>query len=560
MSSEFFNGKENLKDPESKLPQLLSPSASGSKGPASVLWDSNDPMRNPPPLPLSPQMLRINNSNSKSGSPTPIGKLQFANSDSSDVEAQLKKILDTQMSLKSFYSSINSSVKQTQLDLENLVDRSSNNNSHLKDLLQSVSTATTTRVTTIKDHTAVTKEEISEIISSGLVPILKKYEELDRIQEFQQKLENFEASLVSKEASLKEGIEDLLSKVSKMPSGKELREIFSEQNKTHSQVTAAFADLKLLSEISTKDWGSKIEASIIKQINVIQEDIQKNNSRLESNTKSNFLSLKVQMEQLVKVHDSLNASQAPSLNLPNIVEDIKEQEKVLVEGIRRLEQIILESRKSYDASINNFQSVSKKISQIQEKISSTNDETKIEGLVKSLHSAVENNYLQIQESIETKFISDELEKRDLLLQLKDNEIEGLKEKLRLRSEQEELSKDIIDLNKQKYKLELQLESLNEAYFKRLSEFKGLAEEHQNLNKQILESSTEKLKAIYGSTLVLNNPTTSLDPKKSSSSNRVFSTNSYLGNPKGNSSNKVRKKYQFSEDISEDNSDKENILI
>lgn len=506
-----ISDKENMKEPSVATPQ-------GS--PNGKMWDSNDPMRNPPPLPVSPQMLKIKNTNvSRSTSP---GKLAFTQVDNGEVEYQLKRLVESQSSLKKTILNIENSVKTTQIDLENLVSRSTNNNSHLKDLLQNVSGS---------NVNSLTEDKIEKVFQDSISPILK---DLSNLNESHKELTNksngskhIEKIIESKSHELNANISKLLSSNQldsiheKLDSNKDSFEnIKDSSNKSLELINSfdkKFNDLNISLDKSN-EFENDIQSKLSKIENVIElidsrvnESLNKEDNNREYDNKEiiNDDYLKESSKNIIEsisqnFHDKINDN---NNKVASFQQNLNEQ---FIKHDSRIESILNNINEKFDNTDNKIELIS---NLINEKF--INNENKIDSLKIELISITE---------------TEQIKSKNLELELKDKEIEELKRKLEEQSSKQEINESINELITKKVQLETRFELLNEAYDKRYKEFQQLYNDHNELITQMSNINIDKLATIVGSATLSKYSSNDINssPKKQNSK-RVLSTNSYLTN-------------------------------
>lgn len=579
--------KENL-DPSTPPRSPLKAGRSGSPIQYKSMWDSGDPSRNPPPLPVSPQMVRISPSKNKNLSPNSVGKLQFASIDNSEVEHQLKRIIDSQASLRNIIIGVDTSVKQTQLDLENLVERSSNNNSHLKDLVQNVKSSVST-----PDQNILSKEVIQEVMSEALVPLKHNTDSTDALKkDIIKKIDLLDSKVNGEETpaskslkELKDHIQSLSSLVHHIKSQnsdytsliKTLGEKLSNNENNFTESIKALTEeskREILNSIST--IGDSIQGfapkdffdQSLKKSNEILKFLEGQNSTKSETLEAQFHGLQSSHKALTKdLKETLNNSQDKHTNhiseLITLINSSEEEssrsklseesitDKILNSNAELSKELQQEFVKLHDLASNNHEIILESLKDdISKKLLAL--ESKTETLEKGINDSEESK----------KHINKEIENRDLQIQLKDKEIAELKAQLDERTKKEEINESVIELSQTKAKLESKYDQLVQSYRERYSEFKELSGDYDALQLKLSNLSLEKMKNVLGAATLMkmsNENINSSDkvesPKKNVLGSRVLSTNSYLNTNQLQLTPK--KKYEF-ETTSEEFEEKENI--
>jgi chromosome segregation ATPase len=479
--------KENFQEPQNTTTPHGSPSQ------ANKMWDSNDPLRNPPPLPVSPQMLKIKNTNiSRSGSP---GKLSFVQSDNIEIDYQLKKVLESQTSLKKIIQGIDNSVKHTQLDLDSLVSRSSNNNSHLKDLLQNVMAANGSTLTEDKIRTLL--NDLEKSVSDNLVSLEKATNTLaDSISVM--KDEKLQGSVELKNDEIHQKLSNLARSIEDKSQFDTLSQNIEEQKRVSTAVQEALNEsLNLIKSVS---------AEVDEKFNSLGID-----SHFDQSNK-NQRELLMELAKLTNNRNNI-------LKLEEIEKAIKSNDEKLLQSQDVQKSVI--SEKLHETSNNIIASFSKTIND-----SFSTNESNLSRLQSEISASVEAKY------------QTEINSKNLELQIKDKKIEELERQLAEQAAKQEISESLVELVTKNAKLETRYESLNEAYARRYKEFQQLYSDHNELITIVSNTNMDKLTTIIGTATISNYaPSTTTSPRKQAVSNRVMSTNSYLnhtnlGTPKG----------------------------
>jgi len=577
--------KENV-DPHTPPRSPLKVSKTGSPSHKSM-WDSGDPNRNPPPLPVSPQMIRIQPNKNKNLSPNSVGKLQFATLDNSEIEHQLKRIIDAQSNLRNIVIGVDTSVKQTQLDLESLVERSSNNNSHLKDLVSNVKSSVK------KESPSVTPEHIHETITKAITPIQEhndaseqlKRAIVDRLDSLNSKVSDPRNANDEVLKDLKSSVEDLSEKL------KGIKFLHTEHTSLlkglEENVSAQLNENKKL-DVSIKESKESVIESVSKIEDTIQtlgfkKFVEDHDSKhdavlkqLESSRSITPDSFKKHIAEVKSSHESLSKNlidnftsshEKHSNHINEIIELMKANQEDSPK-LHRFEENLNESLKKSHAELsdslqkllNKLLTQSVENSKLTESLNTTlnselrsllsNIETKTEELTKRLENPSKDTQMQ-----------KEIENKDLTIQLKDNRIAELESELKELLKAKKLEEDIYKLSETKAKLETSCEHLNQTYTHRYSELKELSNDYDSLQQKLSNISLDKMKNILGSATVMKiaNETNSLSekvesPRKSVLANRVLSTNSYLNTNHIQLTPNSKKKYDLADDFEE----KENI--
>lgn len=572
--------KENL-DPSTPPRSPLKANRSGSPSQHKSMWDSGDPNRNPPPLPVSPQMIRISPNKNKNLSPSSVGKLQFAPIDNLDIEHQLKRIIDSQSTLRSIIVSVDTSVKQTQLDLENLVERSSNNNSHLKDLVQNVKSSLN------PDEKSVSKDEsLLEAISKALAP-LREHTERSVATEDQiiQKLDSLESNVKNSILSgsdsevvwqgFKSSLAEIALKIDNFKSSSSeranelssLKETLSKTNEDSAANVNASIEESKASVIETlvkventiKGYDLKMHFDDIsnRQAEILKQ-LEGSKLQTTEGLDAQFVSLKSSHEMLKKeLIETFKGSQdEQSKHVTDIVSLVKslqsnsELPKTLEESLSNVTESYSNIPKIINQEFSKFQETITENHRISETISQKFESDLMEKL-KAFESKADQLKEELTGSNKNKELTDkEIENRDLLIQLKDKEITELKSQLEDAKKKSELKESIIELTQTKTQLESKYELLNQAYSQRYKEFEELSTDYDALQLKLSNLSLDRLRSILGSATIMkiSNDNTvhekNESPRKNVLGSRIMSTNSYLNTDQTQLTPKSKKKYEF----------------
>ncbi|CDR41116.1 CYFA0S06e01992g1_1 [Cyberlindnera fabianii] len=572
---------ENLETGKTKenLPQgIVTPTRqknTGLNSPAQTknLWDSGDPMRNPPPLPLSPQMLKTASGKNKHASPSsPIGKLQFTAVDTTEIEYQLHRIIDSQSALKSLLQGIDTSVKHTQLDLDNLNQRSANNNSHLKNLLENVPTGSTTSSADDVQHSI---QQLQEALN-------KKMEDFDSIkEEITAALSALSTDNTKRDdtAMLKElgGLKELLSSMP-MDQHKDLLDQISrgmkDQYDNHSTLKDAVSKGHAEVHTSLQDVLKAVEGlslhDHIKSLRDGQHAVEK--SLKDQHALLSDKSSTVALDNIVTSLDSLKQELVSARDSVQQKSNNDSAAAELITKVEALEETIGRTMTEHRAKLKD--DVAAKLVEIEALHKDTSE--KSSGLEKMTRESTENmsekldsvcaSLATLSASMETRAdekVTLEVEKMSVQLSLKDKEIAELKAQLEQEKQKSSISSDILELTERKAKLEAKLEGLEDVYKSRYADIKLLAKEHEELTTKLLDFNSDRLKSIAGAaaftqvTLDESKIESSRYKKTGATGNRVLSTNSYLTNRRSTLSPKAPKTYDLSP-IEGETSDKENL--
>lgn len=573
----------NLTPPRSPLKTIRTGSPCQNK--SKSMWDSGDPNRNPPPLPVSPQMIRINPNKNISASPSSVGKLQFATIDNSEVEHQLKRIIDAQANLRSIVVGVDTSVKQTQLDLENLVERSSNNNSHLKDLVSNVKSSVSAEQPTLSE------EKVKSIITEALESFGEHTRSFDILQkDVSDRIESLKSNLSEPNESYISLLEEL--KLSLAELTQQMDQIKSSHHE-HSQLLTGL-DKKL----NSKDIDSgKLHSSIEDSNKSVTEHLVKIENTLSSLGLQGFYEKSLEKQETILSKLESRSSDKLDKNINDIKSSNESFTKEISEAISRSKEshtshlaevisLVAALQGKLDASAGshdkviervseNHSTISKHLSDEIDKLRYTlkEDSEKFdhsnasfkEEILKKLEE-LSLTFANIQKKMESKgekeSVSKDLENRDLTIQLRDKEILELKSQLEIAAKKNKVQEDIDDLTHRHAKLESKYEQLNDSYVKRFNELKELSGDYDSLQQKITNMNIEKMKTIHGAAAFTRishdqSPTQRNEtPRKSVLSNRVLSTNSYLNSNQLNVTPKSKKKYDF--ESTEESEEKENI--
>lgn len=588
-NSDVFNSptKENLDPnvtpPRSPLKSIRTGSPSQNK--SKSMWDSGDPNRNPPPLPVSPQMIRINPNKNKPASPSSVGKLQFATIDNSEVEHQLKRIIDAQANLRSIVVGVDTSVKQTQLDLENLVERSSNNNSHLKDLVSNV------KASVSGDQPTLSEEKVKAIIKEALNSINEHTRSFDAAQkDIVAKIDSLKVKLGEPNESYTNLLQEINASVSEM--AQEINSIKSSHGE-HSQLLTSLDSKFKSRDIDTGKLHSSLEGSN----KSVSEHLTKIESIIADLGLQNFYEKSLEKHESIlnkldsNSKDSLDKdiSEIKSLN-ENFTKEIQESISKAQDGhtnrlaeittlVTALQSKLAGSEENQDKVVNalseNHTTISTQLSEEIEKLKSalnesserfdTSSASHKEDILKKLDElslSLVDLHTKLETKTEDKSVLKDLENKDLEIQLKDKEIVELKSQLEEAQKKIKIEEDIADITYRKAKLESRYEQLNETYLKRFQEFKELSGDYDSLQQKITNINIEKMKTIHGAAAFSRisydqSPTQQTEtPRKNVLSTRVLSTNSYLNSNQLNVTPKSKKKYEFESTVEFE--EKENI--
>lgn len=467
-----------------------------------------DPTKHPPPLPLSPQMLRINQSKPSPNNSIP-GKLQLTSGaapiDISELEFQLTKVIDSQASLKNLVMNVSSSVKQTQLELESLVSRSTNNNSHLKDLISHVNESFNKKSKEDEFFNDINKN--LNILINHKDEVLDKFKDLGKNNEI--------SSFLEKQDTL------LLENFEKLN-----KEIKSNSESIDSNIAEKITSSNEL----ILDYIKKIDLLI--KFNELQTTT---NTRIEDKLKS----LTGIDFQLIDKHLSGLTDKNELIN--NEISKFKDEHLLKINELNAL------------VSNLNFNEDFNKI------LNSNNQLQQINGISEKLNQIItkqDTNTTDIKHLIETNATNNtELAAKDEIIKAQELKITELTNKINELSElkaKQDISESITQLEITKAKIEARIESLDEIYAIKYNQFKELFENYDNINRKINELNFEKYKSIYGATKIASvNPNKAFDNNKNNDHNgddnvsrslplpkntnsekksRVLSTNSYLQEP------------------------------
>ncbi|CCH43974.1 Laminin subunit beta-4 [Wickerhamomyces ciferrii] len=576
--------KIEIDNSENQDPNLTPPPRSPTKSlngsPTSKsMWDSGDPRRNPPPLPASPQMIRITgNKNKNNLSPNSVGKLQFATiPDNTEIEHQLERIINGQSNLRSLVVGVDTSVKQTQLDLESLVERSSNNNTHLKDLVQNVKS--TLPVVGEKSNN---NDKVEKLVSDAL----------ESIQAQHKKHLEHNGGIIEKLDHLKLKLEDD-SQSKNEEFTKELHTNIDALTKTLELIKSYQSDqLKIVQGLESRlERGpdvNKLNLSIDSLKDTLIDSVNKIETRIQESPVAELV--KEGAQRTDDLSKELKDLKFPSMDqLEKDVKDLKSDNSKIVDSLQeKIEEInklhsvkfaeIQESQKSLNIDTTQFKefeySIIKKLTdnstqsfeKLLEQIQSTHDQmstnykgidTSTSFLKEAFQKSLENydtKHNELKQHFESKSLSEKesqiQENQKLQLELKDKEISELISKLETEKSKNETQSELLDLTKQKVKVETQLEALNKAYIQRFNEFKELTSDYEEFQSKLSNLNLNKIKNIYGAAAITKlaneqpSPSKANSPRKNPLSTRVMSTNSYLNTNEGNLTPRSKKKYEF----------------
>jgi hypothetical protein len=537
------------------------------------MWDSNDPMRNPPPLPLSPQMLRsTKNSPTKASNGSPIGKFHLSPVDTGEIEFQLQKLVESQGSIKGLLQSIDKSVKHTQIDLESLNDRSSNNNSRLKDLLESVASSS-------DSENQIMQEKIHEIFTKSLEPVTDKLSGIENIKseiiskllELHNNLSDKPDKMIQELSAVKDQLSAVASNLSSREDIEQLKEAM--QNLNHDEFKGVItgnqeevkATLKgLLRAVQDLETGKIIESmkeshkshkSLHSKVESIQgalENTESTHALQEFLTqKLNDLSqciLAVQQENSSKdIEDLLNKldrntdvetiKKFMSHELSNLIPDLSSHiETVLGQFLLSNTTLIGEKTFSIEVALQKMNAL----------VESKQDE-----VLQSIGDVSSNAVSSIAESLKIS-----LEKKDLELSLKDKEITDLKEQISEMQAKSSIQESVLELSLQHTKLTTRLECLKETYSNRYNDLKQLNKEYEEISEKLLKVSTDKLQSIMNASKFSNLPGEEQYRPMKPVGTRVLSTNSYLMNTNTLLKPRSQKSYQLQSVEANDSSDED----
>lgn len=534
------------------------------------MWDSNDPMRNPPPLPLSPKMLRsAKSSPSKPHNGSP-GRFQLSNVDTSEIEYQVKKLTESQASMKYLLQSIDTSVKTTQLDLESLNERSSNNNTRLKDLLQTV--ASSAHV-----ETDVTQEKIHEIFSKSFGPVSEKLgkietmksEILSKLVEIEDRPSPTEENILSKLIEVKEqifhamqnqpSIDDvnrIHESIKGIASGDKSSDITKNQQEIQTLLASIQVSLTKLMNQDIKEILVSHQEQLESRVRSIHETVQASTVQ-QDQTDISGERLTQLMDTMKQFQDTMNdklETISKDLVQNEILEHMKTELQTSLNAFRSTVERQLEgvSGNQYTAQAGDL--LNEKTVSLGEKLIHLEHLTKNEcnTLASSITELKEKSSSIIDES--TRII---LEKKDLELELKDSRIRELTAKLEELQSKESLQESIGELHSTRGKLESKLERLNEIYDARYNDLKQMTNEYERVSEKFMSLNIEKLQSIMNTTTFANfsNEDTVLS-KSAQNGNRVLSTNSYLMNVNACTTPNTKKSYNLNPISSDDQSDVE----
>lgn len=502
--------------------------------------------KNIPPLPISPQMLKSTISKPiNSTSPRQVGKLSFpAYLEVGDVEIQLKKIIDSQASLKSTISLINNAVKQTQMDLGSLIHRSTNNNSRLKDLLENVTTAA-------NNTTGLSEEIVQNIITRALENFkITQYNDI--------KLTQIEESINSKLSSISDehnaNNEQVISSLSKnldshkaYASKNFIEEGFSNVNALSQSLHQAVQSLESELKLEVRRITEKLEDP--KQDGLHEHILKK----LETSTTGN-LDIADKVDNLTgKLEGISEKSIGSNDNLTKVIADLKDKVKNHIESVKtfierdQISQKVGDISEKLDHQENTITIEIDKLSKLL--IESLSIIKELESNKDSLTDSLQKFQTQLDEQgsfLRDNLIDSALTNKDLELQVKDKEIAELKKRLEDQTKISHTSESIEELLKKRTALEIKMDSLEKSYLKRYEDFRLLASEHQLLNDKINQTNIEKLKSIYASATLFNKNFEKQQDSYKNSGTRVLSTNSYLNRERLPGSIKTKKTYVLTE--------------
>jgi chromosome segregation ATPase len=536
------------------------------------MWDSNDPMRNPPPLPLSPQMLRsTKNSPTKASNGSPIGKFHLSPVDAGEIEFQLQKLVESQGSIKGLLQSIDTSVKHTQIDLESLNDRSSNNNSRLKDLLESVASSS-------DSENQIMQEKIHEIFTKSLEPVTNKLSGIDNIRsEIISKLLELHNNpseepdkVIQELSAVKDQLSALASNQSSREDIKQLKEAIKDMNhdELRGVITANQEEVKATLKgllRAVEDFDTR---KIIESMKESHESHESLHSKVESiqealeNTRSTQVLQEFLTQKLNDLSQCMEVQQESSnKNIENLLNKLDRNTDV--EPIKKfmsheLSNLIPDLSSHIETVLGQFLLSNKTL--VEEKTSGievalqkmkTLVESKQDELLQSIGDVNSNIVSSIGENLKIT-----LEKKDLELSLKDKEIADLKEQISEMQAKLSIQESILELSQQHTKLTTRLECLKETYSNRYNDLKQLNKEYEEISEKLLKVSTDKLQSIMNASKFSNLSGEEQYIPMKPVGTRVLSTNSYLMNTNTLLKSRSQKSYQLQYVEANDNSDED----
>ncbi|KAH3676485.1 hypothetical protein WICPIJ_009089 [Wickerhamomyces pijperi] len=544
--SQTLDWKENRPTTPTRSHEVTNPSLSplhpATRNHSNI--NSPDHSKYPQPLPISPQMLKSSILKPlHPGSPKQVGKLPRSPSmEALDVEIQLKKILDSQSSLKSTVTLMNSSVKQTQIDLESLVQRSTNNNSHLKDLLQNVTTAANKAI-------GITEETLQSIITKAtydLLGALLKDEKADTLHEsilskldsivLNSKAESKEiASLLAK--TLDELSHDKSTESALISLSEQIQSLQQQYTSLNEQIESQSKEIRALLEESKSNVSDDV---FLKKLEIVEshsstmtDGFSKMHSLIEKELKGSSVSSEQVMVLLFKLENVL-IQQGDSIRLLADKESVSNAANDLKADLDGKSQQVLDG-------------IQKLSLEFQESISLMNMNDSVKDLLDAHKTDIQCQLNNTLETLGNEFSKRMITEKELEIKLRDQEIAQLKKRLEDQEEKIQLSESIKELTRREVALEIKIEALENSYTAKYKELKDLAEEHHALNEKINQINKDKLKTMIASASVLvqSGPDRPESTTKSSGP-RVFSTNSYLNNDKLLNTTKTKKSYNLTE--------------